>query len=489
MTRAARLGALVAMLLPALLGAQGNAPAGKCAFDVKAERQGRLMKLPSGQINGFTGGHVVATCASQGLVLTSDSLESYGDEGRIVFIGHVDYKEPRLKLKADLVTYFQRDERLLAVQNVDARLPAGSTIQGPQLEYFRTIPKLRPTQSATATGRPTINLIQKDAQGNSQPPVKVTGNTVWLIGDSIVSSQGNVIVVRPQLTASGDSLYGDAGAGLLRLMRGPKIVGTKGRPFTLVGETIDLITRKRKLEQVLAKSKAEAQSEDLNLKSDTIDMRVTDDLLQRAIVWGRSRAFATSPTQSVVADSIDVLLPAQRVRELHALRSASAEGTPDTARFVFTERDRLTGDTIIATFDSIPAGDTVSRPRIRRLRALGHATSLQHRPASDSTICVPTVVYSRGRLIDVRFKVGVIDTVQVIDVDKLANGVQLEPKPDSANRCAVLRGGRVAGGPKSAVGASLVPLPVPGSAPRGAPVVPAIEPPVRPLPPVTRPRR
>jgi lipopolysaccharide export system protein LptA len=469
---------LFLLLVPALARGQGE-PSGKCAFDVKAERQGRLMKLPSGQMNGFTGGNVVATCRSQGLVLRSDSLESYGDEGRIVFIGHVDYNERRLKLKADQATYFQRDERLLATQNVVATLPTGSTIRGPQLEFLRAVPRIRPHQSATAIGRPTIDLVQKDAQGGLQPPVKVTGNTVWLQGDSIVSAQGNVVVVRPQLTATGDSLYGDAGSGLLRLMRSPKIVGTKGRPFTLVGETIDLITRKRKLEQVLAKSKAEAQSEDLNLKSDTIDMRVTDDLLQRAIVWGKSRAHLTSPTQSVVADSIDVLLPGQRVRELHAIRSAVAEGTPDTTRFVTTEKDRLTGDTIIARFDTTTTRDTAARPPIERLLAIGHATQLRHSAASDTTICAPQIVYTRGRLIDVRFKHGLIDSIDVVDRLALAGGVQLEPKADSLNRCSVLRPRRVA--PVTTVAPARQPAPgqpVPSPAPPAA--MPIATPPRRP---------
>jgi hypothetical protein len=79
-------------------------------------------------------------------------------------------------------------------------------------------------------------------------------------------------------------------------MRKPKMVGTKGRPFTLVGETIDLLSKRRKLERVLSKTAAEATSEDLNLKSDTIDMRVTDDLLQRATAWGKGRAHATFST-------------------------------------------------------------------------------------------------------------------------------------------------------------------------------------------------
>ena len=316
------------------------------------------------------------------MVLRSDSLEQYGDEGRFFFVGHVDYKEPRLSLKSDFLTYFQREERLLAFSNVDAKLPSGSTLKGSSLEFFRAIPKVRPKQRGISIGRPTITIIEKDAQGKPQPPVTVTGNTVWLEGDSVVASSGEVVVVRPELTAAGDSLYLDNGTGMLRLMRKPKITGTKGRPFTLVGETVDLLSRRRKLERVLSKSAAEATSEDLDLKSDTIDLRVTDDLLQRATAWGKGRARATSPQQTIVSDSIDVLMPGQRVREMHAVRNAVAEGMPDTTKFHTTEKDRLMGDTIIAYFDSIPARDTVSKPRIRMLVAIGHASSLQHLAAA-----------------------------------------------------------------------------------------------------------
>ena len=296
MRRTVMIGSLA--LVPAALAAQGaGAPTGRCTLQFTADHALNSFKLPSGQYNIFTGGNVVARCPAQGLVLRSDSLESYGDEGRILFIGHADYVEPRLKLKADFITYFQREERLLAVQNVDARLPTGSTLRGPQVEFLRAVPRVRPQQFATAIGRPTISLVERDAQGRAQPPVQVTGATIYLQGDSIVSAVGNVVVVRPELTATGDSLYVNGGSGLLRLMRNPKLTGTKGRPFTLVGETIDLLSRRRKLERVLAKSAAMANSQDLNLKSDTIDLRVADDVLQRAIAWGKSRARAMSRSE------------------------------------------------------------------------------------------------------------------------------------------------------------------------------------------------
>ena len=428
--------ALVA-LFPVVAGAQESAaPTGRCELQFKSEHPLNSFKLPSGQRNAFTGGNVVVRCPAQGLVMRSDSLESYGDEGRIVFIGHADYSEPRLKLKSDYLTYFRVDERLLAVQNVDARLPTGSTLRGPQVEFLRAVPRVRPQQFATATGRPTVSLVERDAQGRAQPPVRVTGATIYLQGDSIVSAVGDVRVVRPELTATGDSLYANSGSGLLRIMRTPRITGTKGRTFTLVGETIDLLSRRKKLERVLAKSSAIATSEDLVLRSDTIDLRVTDDLLQRAIAWGSGRARATSLTQSVLADSIDVRMPAQRVRELYAIRAASADGAPDTTKFRTTERDRLTGDTIIARFDTVPAKDTAGKPRIRQLVAMGGkgslATSLQHLAPRDSTRCRPAIVYVRGRLITVAFDTAAVSRVKVEDEDR-AGGLYLEP--DSTATC------------------------------------------------------
>src|SRR4051794_117814 len=78
------------------------APTGRCAFDVKFDRMTGVL-LPSGQRNNFLGGNIVATCPKQKIVLKSDSLEIYGDEGRFYFVGHVNYSEPRMKLKSDFL--------------------------------------------------------------------------------------------------------------------------------------------------------------------------------------------------------------------------------------------------------------------------------------------------------------------------------------------------------------------------------------------------
>jgi hypothetical protein len=458
-----------------------NAPSGRCQFVLDRTPTTHLdaRKLPSGKYNNFVGGGVIARCPAQNLVLRSDSLENYGDEDRFYFIGHVDYREPRLKLKSDYLTYFQRDERILATQSVFATLPSGSTLRGPQVEFFRAVAGVRPRQSATAIGRPTINLIERDSLGRPQPPVTITGNTVYLLGDSIVSAVGQVVVVRPELTAVGDSLYADAGAGLLRMMRQPRITGTRGRPFTLVGETIDLNTKEKRLNRVLAKNAAQAHSEELDLKSDTIDMRVADNLLQQAVVWGKSRAHASSPTQSIVADSINVIMPAQHVRELHALRGAVAEAMPDTTKYKTKEKDRLTGDTIVAYFDSVPPKDTTTRPQVRLTVASGHATSLQHIAPQDTSLCVPAISYVTGRMITAHFDSAQVTTVEITDKEG-ATGVLLQP--DSTAEGARCHAATVAGA--AAADSSSKP-----PAGRPMPTRPPSNPPRAAIPPATVPKR
>ncbi|MFL5617589.1 MAG: hypothetical protein ACJ79A_04240 [Gemmatimonadaceae bacterium] len=419
--------AVVASPMRAQIGAP---PSGRCRF-VLDEVPGNhlsVVKLPSGQYNSYIGGGVVARCPEQRIVLRSDSLEAYGDEDRYYFLGRVDYVEPRLTLKSDFLTYFQQEERILASSNVDAKLPSGSNLKGPQLEFWRTIPRVR-QQHATAVGRPTISIVEKDSAGQPRPPVTVTGNNVWMVGDSVVASSGQVVVIRPELTASGDSLFLDAGTELLRLMRNPRVLGSKGRPYSLVGETIDVLTKQRKLNRVLAKSKAEATSQDMNLKSDTIDLRIVNDSLNRAISWGKSRSRAVSANQSVISDSTDVLMPGQRLREMHAVGDAVAEGAPDSTRFRTSERDRLTGDTIVAHFDTAASllRDSTSKPRIRLLVSNGHATSYQHLPPRDTTLRIPAIVYVVGSAINVSFDSGAVKQVTVRD-DSLSTGLYLEPE-------------------------------------------------------------
>jgi len=206
------------------------------------------------------------------------------------------------------------------------------------------------------------------------------------------------------------------------------VQGKGSRIFTLTGGIIDVFSRNKQVERVVATPKGHAVSQDLELVSDSIDLRVQNNLLQRAISWGKSRARAVSPDREIVADSIDAIMPAQRVREVRALRNAYAESNPDSG-VVSTQRDWMSGDTIVAHFDSLAAGDTASKPKIREIVAEGNARSFYQMKSSKGPPNEPSVNYVRGRIIDILFEDRKVATVTVTDK---ATGVMIEPATASA---------------------------------------------------------
>jgi len=401
-------------------------------FPNTPESREQSFATPTGNRNVFIGGGVHAICRRDRLDIRADSAEYYGDEKRLFLVGNVVYDEPRIHLTSDYLTYFGLDERVVASSNVNVRLPSGSTMSGPQAEYLRRYPA-RPVSVLTAIGRPTVNLVEQGAPGAPpEPPTTVLASTFVVLQDSLIHGTGQVEITRPDLVAKGDSAFIDSGEETMRLMRQPSVDGTRGRPYRLTGSTIDIFSTQRRLQRVVSRDSATATSEDMDLAADTIDLRVTNDLLQEAYAWGAGRARAKSATQDIRADSIHLVMPNQRVRVANALGAARAETMPDTLRIRTTERDWLMGDTLVATFDTTPppprpAGaprDSADRPRIERLRAAGDARAYYHLPPSDTTTREPAINYVRGRVIIVDFDSARVATVTV---EGRSSGVYLEP--------------------------------------------------------------
>lgn len=420
-----------AMLVAALpLAAQSRE---RCVLDQKESTQLVRTQTPGGQGNVTVWGGVTIRCPSKEIVLRSDSLESYGDDGRLLLFGHVRYNEPRLSLTSDFLTYDQRDERVFAHGNVDAKLPNGSTLKGPAAEYFRAVPGVRSVSRINATSRPTITIAPRDSTGRDTVPTRIIAQNVLMLGDSLVYAGGQVEVTREDVIARGDSVALDSERELTALMKGPSIEGRRDRPYTLRGQRIELHGRNKQLRSIISMGFANATSEDMVLASDTIHLMVEGDLLQRAVAWGPSRARAASAQQNLVADSIDVRLPNQRIRELFAVRGAAAEGRPDTTRFRADTVDWLRGDTVIARFDTTTSKDSASRARVRELEAHGRAKSFHHMAPADSSVRRAAINYVTGREIRVFFEAGKPSKVTVLEK---ASGVYLEPKPVAARPAA-----------------------------------------------------
>ena len=384
-----------------------------------------LVKLPTGKYNTYSGGGVVAHCNAQNNLLTADSAEYYEDQGLLYLIGNVHYSEPRAKVDANTMTYFQADDHLHAEGNVVGVFSNGSTMHGPLADYYRSTPQ-RPLARLVAPNRPQLDLVQPDTTGRGRPPdkVHVDANQIVTEGDSLVYASGNVQITRPDLIAKGDSAFLDNGREFARLMRQPSVQGKGERPFTLTGGIIDLYSRQKQLERVIATPKGHVLSKELELVSDSIDLRIASNQIQRAIAFGAGRAHAISPDREMIADSIDAILPGQRVREVHAVGKAYANSVPDTATIISEERDWMMGDTIVAVFDSVPAGDTTTKSQVRRILATVGARSFYQMHSSNAPKNRPGVNYVRGREITAFFKDGKVNTVVVTDQ---AAGVYIEP--------------------------------------------------------------
>ncbi|MBA4073189.1 MAG: hypothetical protein C0497_15415 [Gemmatimonas sp.] len=421
-----------ALLAPLLLAAQQPARERSCNLDLYNYDTTTTLaiKLPSGQYNSYYGRGIRGRCTNTDQRLSGDSLEAMGDTKTYVIVGRAHYEEKRVRLDADRIYYFQSEERVLAEGNVVAVTDKGTTMRGPRAEYFRAMPGMRSDSRLLATGRPVTKLSPDDVGGGTDT-VEVIADQVTEVADSLLYAGGSVVITRPDLVATSDSATMNGGTEWARLDGRPRIEGRGTSVFTLVGRRVDLWSRDRHLERVLSADSARATSEDVTLASDTIDLRLTDQKLSRAFAWGRSRARAQATDRDILADSIDVDMPGQMLRELRALRGAYASSRTDSSKFVSTEDDWLRGDTIVASFDSVrAAGDTAAKPVIRVINAAGAAASFYQVASSQGAKAAPNLNYVKGKVITVDF--GADRAVSRVTVREQASGVYLERIPDDS---------------------------------------------------------
>ncbi|MHB1298076.1 MAG: hypothetical protein ACYC0B_06040 [Gemmatimonadaceae bacterium] len=460
---------LALALLPVALAAQGaGARDGEpCEIVVRGVVRGddstrmQIVTAASGARHTFVGGGVDATCAGRGNRLLADSAEHYADRGLLILFHNVRYTEKGMRLTADRMTYNTVEERLLAEGNVRALSASGTRFHGPRVEYFPDKPGVRPVSRWVATGRPFVRMSPSESgaptvrppsatdslaavaampsppRGDSAAMAAVRGDSVDLTANYVVSendslmwASGDVVIERADMIATADSAMMDDGIEFARLMRKPVIVGRGERPFTLDGDIIDLWSKARKLERVVAAGQGRVVSDSLVLTSDTIDMRLLDQRMERVFAWG-ARSRADAPAQRIDADSLDILMPGQRLREVHAIGDARATSRADSATVVTDEPDWIRGDTLIALFDTVAIADSTSQPRMREVLAEGGARSFYQLAPSDGTRGVPDISYNRGRVIKVSFAEGEMTKVDVVE---RASGIFLESAPADTSR-------------------------------------------------------
>ena len=432
--------------------AKPTARAKRCILDTyesPQETRATYNQMPDGSTVMFIGGGFIGHCQGEKNRLKADSAEQFQASGIVNLFGNVTYEDPgKMRITANHVTYFTREERMFADGNVVAtQLSSGSTFSGPSIEYLRPLAGVRTTTRLIAPNRPTARLIEKDSLGRPSVPVTIIANTMVDEGDSLLFGWGDVQIDRTDFSGRSDSASYDRAGRRSRLIRGARVANTDAKqPFKLNGDTIDLYNSEaRTLERVVALHTASAVSQDVRLSAERIDLRLVAQALDRAYVFGTGRAKAHTSQQDLEADSLDIWLPNQRVREVRAIGRAVATGLPDTLKIRSEDRDALRGDSVFAQFDTLrSAKDTSEKPNVRDLRAFGHASSLFQVPSRRGPKFPPEINYAMGQAIRVAFDSGAVRNVQVdssvfgvylaVEVDSLSDSTKRRPPPRTPAR-------------------------------------------------------
>lgn len=355
--------------------------------------------------NGFRG-----VCRGTKMVIVGDSGE-YNDDTKIVkLIGHAKYSEDSVSMTANTMTYHSSAAQILAEGDVKVRMKNGSTLDADLFQYLRPIPQTRPGAQADASGRTRLVMRDSTPQPDSTATV-ITADRIHMVRDSMFYAGGRVVMVRPDIIGTADSAETNSNRRTARLIgTRPQLKGKGARAFTIEGNLLDITGREKQLERLIAKGKATAVSDSMNLSADTLDISTTGDVINRVEAWGAGRAHAVSPDQDIAANRILIAMPGGKIQDLRAFGRARAEMRADST-IAAKERDWIEGDSLTALFESSAAQG--QKPNMRQLLARGNAKSYYQSATQDKSCKAATENYVTGTRIQVEFKTGLVNDVRV----------------------------------------------------------------------------
>jgi hypothetical protein len=477
-------------------------------------------------------GPLLVRC-SNGEELRADSAVIYEAINEVHLFRRVDYQDPTRSLTSDYATYNGGTGRLWATGSVVfTDKNRGSTLRGPNLEYYRAGPQ-RPDAQAIATERPHLTVAPKNGRGE---PMEIDGDRITSVGEKFMTAEGNVVIEGKEMDAWAQEAYYDADAERMELRRDAR---AKGESYELTGDYIQSDLTEGSVDEVLSRGNARLVETRLRVTGPQLRLFFARDSLQRLVSGQISgRDSTTAPGRSVAlargfrmeADSLEALTPGQRIRQVIAVGTAEGQSwdttrvagpdpadpaAPDTVGAIpLGEQDLIFADTITGFFkedtvapatrrDSIAAsatGDSAAAARpgtaradsteaeLERMLATGNARSLyrmtpSRQEAADTTL-KRGINYVIADTIDLSFAEG---EVHIATVRGLKRGVYLDPvKADSAGGDSLrVDTGQVAAGARPEPAAPPVVRPAAGQAP--APDTPATPPATTPAAPSATP--
>jgi hypothetical protein len=341
----------------------------------------------------------------------------YSELDRLDFVGAVQFRDSTTLLDANSARYFPRDERLEAYGGVHLEdQNTGSILEGENLTYYRIAPGVRDTSELYATRRPRVEY--RDPSAQTPEPYVIRGDRVRLKGQGRAWAGGRVTIDRRDFTAYGDSAALDLDRGDGIMVGQAQATGKDSLSYTLSGSSIAFRLTDGEMTWVQARENAQADSEEWLAMGDTIEFALADDQIQGGNVWGTSRRpRAVSASQTIVGDSLAIDAPNQRLSEIRGFGSAVATTGRDSGS---ADPDWITGDTLVARFDSSDGGRRV----LVMVRAAGSARAYYHVYPQEGEEGPPAINYARGQIITARFSDDELDRVDIVEQ---ADGIYLEP--------------------------------------------------------------
>ena len=454
-----------------------------------------------------------------GVSVQADSSVIFEATAFTQFFGQVLFHDERRELQADRAQYFTGTNRLQAQGSVLlTNLEDGSWVTGEDLVLLQANVDREEEVVTVREGRPHARLLPKvnpDAMATEGPggpknsegptPYEVDANLIRLVGNRLFQARGQVEITHESLQSYGDSVEFQQDIGWMTLFDNARVISGDSLAadrLDIRGDTITIVVPNDQIDEIESRGRARLLTKDVEMQGPVIRLAFVDEELER--VFAVQREVGVDPTRGVVlADTSTVWGPLAQplaVAEDFRLTGDSIEANllggglerviaTGAARGVSTARDSLNtddtdelirsdwleGDTITATFGSVPtdssgaesdgSGETESTDRLlEMLVATGDARSF-YRSAPDSVavgsggVGALELNYVVGDEVRLFMKDGEVHRMEVDN----PTGVYLQPRGEPAAPPA----GPDAGGRPPPPGVDGAPLVVDGGPPAG----------------------
>jgi hypothetical protein len=449
-----RLSAL--MLLPCWIAGAQRPAERRCQLEIlNVDREGAYDRFGD-NTNYFAGGNVRLRCIGQQVFLNADSMASIA--GSVVqLFTDARYRDDDVDIRADTLTYYRTSETLQARGSVRIiNKLNGSTLEGPWVDYLRSVRGVRDSAETTALNRPTVTYKVPRAEGDTvdPSPYVIVADGMRARGSSNLNAWGDVLVDRDSLSGRGDSLRYARGENDEVTLIGRLASFTRRGvdSFDVRGRHVVLGLAGEALKSVKAFGEGRILGSTGEIIADSSALEFEDGQLVATRAWDHTTtAQVLAGGYDVRGDSVAIDTPGERLRELRvfgsgklieliqsdsAVRDAepdadSLRATPDSA--VVEEvpdslapiRNTMTGERLVVRFvDHDSLGTVVSR--LVDITAIGNATSLFERNVVRDGRTSPSINYTKADTIIIVMKVA--DSTGVEEVRAFGNvdGLQLE---------------------------------------------------------------